>query len=243
MTISDPQFLLREPLPLRAGEVHLWRVDLAATADGEPRWLEILSSDEQARAARFHFARDRRRFATTRALLRIVLASYLGSEPQELVFSYSEKGKPFLEPQSRDDRLEFNVSHSGELALMAFSRERQLGVDVEQIRENLDPASIARRYFSQNEQKQLAALEPTERYGGFFRCWTRKEAYIKARGDGLSLSLDSFDVSLAPGDHNALLSSRADGTEVTGWSLQDLSVAGQYAAALCVRGQGWRLIA
>lgn len=242
MTITDPEFRLAEPMRLPEDEVHLWQVDVAAVADGEPRFLEILCSEEQARAARFHFARDRRRFAATRALLRILLASYVGAEPRALVLSYSSKDKPFLNSQNPNAAVEFNVSHSGELALLTFTRGRAVGVDVEKIRENLDPSMIARRYFSSNEQQQLAALDPSERCPGFFRCWTRKEAYIKARGDGLSLLLDSFDVSLAPRDQNALLASRAGEADITMWSLQDLQVAEGYAAALCVHGRGWSLI-
>lgn len=240
MTISDPDFW-PEPLVLPGEEVHLWRVDLAAVADGESRWLTILSPDEQTRAARFRFARDRRRFAATRAVLRMVLGAYLGSEPGKIIFAYAEKGKPSLRSQNSAESIEFNVSHSGDVALLAFARGRPLGVDVEQVRDNLDPLAIARRYFSAQEQSQLAALAPEERYAGFFRCWTRKEAYIKARGDGLSLPLDSFDVSLAARDQNALLGCRTDDTDITMWPLRDIEVATGYTSALCVQGRGWKL--
>ncbi len=240
MTISDPEFL-PGPKELLQDEVHLWRVELASLAEAESRWQMLLSPDEQTRAARFHFVRDRQRFSATRALLRIVLASYLGSAPEQLTFSYSDKGKPYLKSRRTDDAVEFNISHSGQIALLAFARGRAVGVDVEQIRDNLDPLAIARRYFSAQEQRQLAALEESERYAGFFRCWTRKEAYIKARGDGLSLPLDSFDVSLKPGDERALLACRTTRPDITIWSLREVMAGEGYAAALCVRGQGWRL--
>ena len=186
----------------------MWRIDLAAVALAEKRWQEILSPDERTRAARFHFERDRQHFTATRALLRTLLGSYVGSEPADLVFRYSEKEKPSLDSQASHDSVEFNLSHSGTAALLAFARGRALGVDIEIIRDDFDPAALAHRFFSKHEQTQLAALNPSEKYSGFFRCWTRKEAYIKAVGTGLSLPLDQFDVSLHPGDKHALLATR-----------------------------------
>jgi 4'-phosphopantetheinyl transferase len=230
-----------EPAELPPDEVHLWRIELATVVQGESRWQKILSPDEQTRAARFHFARDRQRFAATRALLRIVLGGYVGSEPEKLVFSYLDKGKPFLNSRGARDAIEFNVSHSGDVALLAIARGRPVGVDVEQIRENLDPLAIAHRYFSPHEQSQLGTLEERDRYAGFFRCWTRKEAYIKARGDGLSVSLNAFDVSLKPGNQDALLACRIAEPDITTWLLREVTAGEGYAAALCVQGRGWQL--
>lgn len=241
MNISDAAFQLETRIPLLEDEVHLWRVDLATAAPAEQRWEQILSADERARAARFHFPRDRQYFTAARALLRTILARYAASDPRELVFGYSEKGKPSLSPSHSGTEVEFNVSHSGAVALFAFAKGRALGVDVEQVRENFDHEAIARRFFSEEEQRQLAVLAPSERYRGFFRCWTRKEAYIKAQGGGLSLPLHQFDVSLEPGEANALLSTRPDSTEAARWSLQDVPASDGYVAALCVRGHGWRL--
>jgi 4'-phosphopantetheinyl transferase len=239
MNISDAAFQIETRLDLPEDEVHLWQVDLAIVAKGEPRWEKILSADERARAARFHFSQDRQYFTATRALLRMLLGSYVDSDPMELVFSYSDKEKPSLNPSA--SRVEFNVSHSGGIALLAFTRERSLGVDVEQLRENFDHEAIARRFFSEQERRQLAELTPSERFHGFFRCWTRKEAYIKAQGTGLSLPLDQFDVSLRPGEVNALLATRPDSAEAAQWSLREVPVSDGYLAALCVRGQGWHL--
>jgi 4'-phosphopantetheinyl transferase len=240
MKISDPAFELETQTSLPENEVHLWQIELAAVAAGEQRWQQILAANERARATRFHFSKDRQYFAATRALLRIILGSYLGCDPKELVFRYLEKEKPSLHSPS-GSHLEFNVSHSGDISLLAFARDRTLGVDVEHLRDNFDHAAIARRFFSEQEQRQLADLPPSERYHGFFRCWTRKEAYIKALGAGLSLPLDQFDVSLKPGDANALLATRPDPTEAARWSLQEVPSTDGYIAALCVRGQGWRL--
>jgi len=240
MHISDPDFELATHLTLPDDEVHLWCIDLAAVAPAEKRWQKILSPDERARAARFHFERDRQHFTATRALLRTILASYVGSEPADIVFRYSEKEKPSLgSPASH--HLEFNVSHSGTAALLAFARERALGVDIEIIRDDFDPAALAHRFFSKHEQSQLAALDPSEKYSGFFRCWTRKEAYIKAVGTGLSLPLDQFDVSLRPGGEHALLATRPNASEAAEWSLREVPVDDGYLGALCVRGHGWHV--
>jgi len=237
LSISDPEFRIEETLFLPPDEVHVWQIELNALAEAEARWRSVLSGDEKARADRFRFQRDRQRFSSTRAMLRIILGAYVGTDPETLVFQYSEKGKPGLDSSG----MEFNVSHSGNIGLLAFSRERQVGIDVEEIRQNLDPEKIARRFFSEHEQSQLAALCLPERFAGFFRCWTRKEAYIKARGEGLSLPLDTFDVSIEPGEQNALLACRMPQENITSWRLQDLSVPEGYVAALCVQGRGWLL--
>lgn len=241
MNISDAAFRMETPTVLPDDEVHLWHVDLAAVAEGEQRWVEMLSEDERTRAARFHFERDRQHFTATRALLRIILASYVEADPKALRFRYSDKEKPSLISERAENIVEFNVSHSGNAALLAFTRGRALGVDVEYMREDFDHNAIAARFFSENERCQLAALAAAERYRGFFRCWTRKEAYIKAVGTGLSLPLDQFDVSLKPDDQNALLSTRPNASEAALWSMREVPAGDGYVAALCVRGQEWRL--
>jgi 4'-phosphopantetheinyl transferase len=225
MNISDAAFQPDTQIVVLENEVHLWHIDLAAVAQAERRWQQLLSSDEQARAKRFHFSQDRQYFTAARALLRTILASYLDSKPKELIFRYSDKRKPSVSPDLSKTPLEFNVSHSGAVALLAFARGRALGVDVEQVRNNFDHTAIAHRFFSLDEQRQLVALAPEERYRGFFRCWTRKEAYIKAQGAGLSLPLHQFDVSLKPGDDDALLSTRPDSAEAARWCLQEVPAA------------------
>ena len=240
MNIADPGFELREQIQLPENEVHLWRVDLASVAPSEHKWRRILSEDERVRAARFRFPRDRQNFTATRALLRTILGGYTACDPKQLLFRYSDKDKPSLSSDS-GEQIEFNVSHSGLTALLAFARGRTVGVDVEQIRNDFDHEAVARRFFSGDEQRQLAALAPSERFIGFFRCWTRKEAYIKAVGNGLSLPLDQFDVSLKPGDHNALIATRPNSGEAALWTLQEIPAGEGYIAALCVHGHGWRL--
>jgi 4'-phosphopantetheinyl transferase len=167
------------------------------------------------------------------------LGRYLELPPERLFFSYSPYGKPTL--ASLDTPLRFNVSHSGELLLIAVTLERALGVDVEQVRPDMSVIEIAERFFSENERRALAGVPQALQHDAFFDCWTRKEAYIKAKGDGLSLPLDQFDVAFGPGRMAQLLATRPDRTEAARWRLQDLDVADGYKAALAVEGSGWAL--
>lgn len=241
LNITDPEFSIAKPLELPDDEVQLWQVDLGIVRVNESRWQKLLSVDESARASRFHFLRDRQSFVASRAILRAILASYLAIDPKELSFSYSKNEKPSLGPAYAGSNLQFNVSHSGGVALFAFGLRREIGVDVEHIRRDVEVEGIARRFFSGHEQMQLAALPTEERIEAFYRCWTRKEAYIKATGDGLSLPLDQFDVSLEVKNTNALLATRPDESEAKRWFLQEVAAAPGYIAALCVRGHDWKL--
>jgi 4'-phosphopantetheinyl transferase len=241
MNIGDSSYKVDAPLALPDDEVHLWRVDLDAIRSEESRWLKVLSDDEAKRGARFHFPVDRQRFVASRAFLRKILAGYLDADPSDLTFTYSKKEKPSLGPAFSNSGLTFNLSHSGGIALCAFSRCREVGVDVEQIRRDFDVEGIARRFFSPHEQNELAQFPTAERVEAFFRCWTRKEAYIKATGDGLSLPLAQFDVSLAPACTNALVSTRPDDAETSLWKLIEVPAGLGYIAALCVRGCDWKL--
>jgi 4'-phosphopantetheinyl transferase len=241
MNIADADFEIEAPLALPEDEVQLWRVDLEAIRADESRWQEVLSSDESACASRFHFPADRQRFVASRALLRTILGGYLETDPKRLIFSYSKKEKPSLGPDHASGGLTFNISHSTEIALFAFTRRREIGVDVEKIRCDFDVEPIANRFFSAHEQEQLAALPNEKKFEAFFRCWTRKEAYIKATGEGLSLPLHQFDVSIVAEDSNALLSTRPDHSEAALWSLREIPAGTGHVAALCVRGREWHL--
>lgn len=241
MNITDSNFQIESSLMLPEDEVQLWRADLEAIGVDESRWQQVLSSDELTRASRFHFSRDRQRFVAGRALLRTILAGYLRTDANGLTFSYSKKEKPSLASDHAESGVTFNVSHSGGIALLAFTRGREIGVDVEQVRSDSDLEAIARRFFSMHEQNQLAALPAEKRIDAFFRCWTRKEAYIKATGDGLSLPLNQFDVSLEVGEANALVATRPDSSEAGHWLLREVPAGSGYMAAVCVRGKSWKL--
>lgn len=215
---------------LSADDVHVWKVDLSASFITGVR---ALSPDEHERAARFRFERDRQRFKAARAALRIILGRYLKMPPVSLVFAQTEYGKPFLVNPEADGLL-FNLSHSGEIAIIAVARDREVGVDVEFIRPDFATSEVAEHFFSVAEIYTLSGLEPHLRPRAFFDCWTRKEAYVKARGEGLSMALDVFDVSLAPGVPAGMLHNRVDQTETARWIFEDLAIGPEYAGALVI---------
>jgi 4'-phosphopantetheinyl transferase len=227
---------------LDRNEVHVWQAALDQNESQIANYHRTLAADERARAERFHFSADRRRFVVARGALRAILGLYLKRAPECLSFRYSSYGKPELALEEGADQIYFNLSHSNGMALYAVSCGRQVGVDLECLRSNLEVEQIAERFFSRREVSALHALPAAVRRYAFFLCWTRKEAYIKARGEGLSLPLSQFDVSLTPGDPAALLCTRPDSDEALHWSLQDLTPEPSgYAAALAVEGSGGSL--
>jgi 4'-phosphopantetheinyl transferase len=220
---------------LAADAVHVWRIPLAVSDSEQGRRAEVLSSDEQARAARLHFERDRRRWIATRGAVRALLAGYTGAHAVSVRFRLGPHGKPSLEAPAGTG-LEFNVSHSGELALCAVSLRRAVGVDVEAIRPEFATASIAGRFFAPAERAAFEALPRNEQTEAFFACWSRKEAYMKARGTGIALGLDRFEVSLTPGRPAALLATHDEPDAVERWRLATLAPGVGYAGALVTDG-------
>lgn len=234
------------PPPVRNMElthdtVHVWRTATEVSPARLDPLREVLAPDERARAARFLYEDDRRRYTVARGVLRTLLGRYLGVEPASLEFRYGAHGKPALAetPGSRDVR--FNVSHSHGLALHAFAVGREVGVDVERIRPNTDVIGVARHSFSPAEAEALTNLPAGQRREAFFNCWTRKEAFIKAHGEGIALGLSRFDVTLRPGEPAALLRFDDDPAEAARWSLRALDAGDGYKAALAVEGDGWHL--
>ncbi len=198
---------------------------------GEPSALDdaLLDDEERSRATRFVRPPDRRRFVLAHAALRLFLARCLDVHPTAVRYENGAHGKPRLAPDL--PALEFNLSHSGELGLVAVARGRSVGVDVEQVRDVPDIPSIADTHFSTSERQALRSSPPAERRNAFFRCWTRKEAVVKAIGEGLGRALDSFDVDLAPGSMSALTRFDGQSENLAGWSLRDLTAPTGYAAA------------
>jgi 4'-phosphopantetheinyl transferase len=230
-----------DDLRLNDDEVHVWRTALNRTETELERLRQTLAPDEVERARRFHFDKHRRHFIIARGHLRCLLSRYLEIEPRAVEFRYSPYGKPSLAPEHGVAPLRFNLSHSGELALYAFTRGRDIGIDVEHVRAEFAGMEIAERFFSRREFAALESLPDPLRTVAFFNCWTRKEAYIKARGEGLSFPLDKFDVSLAPDEPAALLHTDGDAREAERWSLSELQAGTGYAATLAVEGRGWQL--
>jgi len=202
-----------------AAEVHVWRAWLDVSAGLLGQLEASLSPDERERAARFRFVKDRDRFVAARGILRDILARYLGANAAALRFRYEAAGKPALADSSE---LRFNASHSHGLALYAVATERDVGIDIELIRPRVAEEKIAERFFRPAEAASLRTLPKEKQAEAFFRIWTRKEAYIKAVGTGLSMPLDSFDPA-----------------EVPGWEVRDLDPDPRYRAALAVEGEGW----
>jgi 4'-phosphopantetheinyl transferase len=221
-------------LSVQSGEVHIWRVELDQPADRVEKFRSTLAVDEIERAHRFHFEIHRKHFLVGRGFLRYVIARYLGSDAAALQFSYGPFGKPALSGAHEDSGLRFNMSHSHNVGLVAITDTRELGVDVEHIRADFASEEIARRFFSPREVETFNSLAEQEQVAAFFRCWSRKESYIKAIGRGLSQPLDAFDVTLAPGERAALL--RAEGDDATRWAMSDIDAGAEYAAALAVEG-------
>lgn len=231
-----------DQLTLAAKDVHVWRVSLDQTTAIAERLRQLLSPDEHVRANRFHFERDRQHFILGRGYLRSILSGYLEIPPEEIQFSYGAQGKPQLATSSAQIHpFNFNLAHSGSLALYAFTRVGEIGVDLEQIRPDFTGDDIAERFFSASEVARLNELSAELRPEAFFNCWTRKEAFIKAIGIGLSLSLDQFDVTLAPTEPAALLRTRWDENEAARWSLKAIDVGSGYVAAVAVAGHDWRM--
>jgi 4'-phosphopantetheinyl transferase len=219
-------------------EVHVWRIGSGLSRVSEFR--HILAAEELERADRFHFEADRRRSITGRGCLRLLLGKLLQRPAESLRFEYDEFGKPRL-PLTPERGLRFNVSHSGDLILIAIAKGRAVGVDVEKVRFDFDLESISARFFSFNENDRLTRLTGSRKYDAFFTCWTRKEAYLKARGDGLSLPLDQFDVSFLADEEPQLLETRHDPAEAKRWTLRSVAVPSGYVAAVVAEGAGWKL--
>ena len=221
-------------------EVHMWRAQLELPSSQVQRLRGLLTVDELDRARRFFFEIDRQRFIAARGILRSILSRYIPTSPGHLRFYYNQYGKPFLASEFNSTLLNFNLSHSGGMALYSITRNMEIGVDVERVRSGFEYEEIAKRFFSVNEVAILRAIPSEKKLEAFYNCWTRKEAYIKAHGKGLSLPLDSFDVSFAPGEPPMLLLTRDDPQERSLWTLLDLKPGPGYVGALAVKGLGCR---
>ncbi len=223
-------------LPLPPGEIHLWEVALDPPPAVVERLARSLAEDERERAARFRFDRHRRQYMVGRGALRSLLADYTGQTPATVRFVYGPRGKPGLAPPPATPAaagdLTFNLSNSHELALVGFVRGVEIGVDVEHLKPMTDLEQIAERFFSASERLALRQLPEAQKAEGFFNCWTRKEAYLKAVGEGLAAPLDSFDVTLVPGEAPRMLTLEGDARRAAGWSFTHVRPGAEYIGAL-----------
>ena len=228
-------------LELPPGEIHIWSIRLDPPADRVERLGRALSPDEWERADRFRFDRHRRQYVVGRGALRTLLAAYLGTRPELVRFGYGDRGNPFLAAPADSD-LRFNLTNSDELALVGFVRGIEIGVDIEYLKPMPDCEQISERFFSESERAVLRGLPAHQKEEAFFNCWTRKEAYLKAVGTGLAAPLDSFDVTLAPGEPPRMLTLEGDADRAARWVFEHFRPAEQYIGALAIEGgRDWRV--
>jgi 4'-phosphopantetheinyl transferase len=222
---------------LGQAEVHLWVVPLIISAEKSSYFKSILSPDEQERAGCFRKSRDAQRYVAARGSLRSLLGKYLRIEPDRLQFAYNAFGKPHIVGEEPLTSMKFSVSHSDDLALFGFARGHELGVDVERIRPEIEVEDLAARYFSPNEFEKLRSLPADQQREAFYCGWTRKEAYLKARGEGLSFPLDRIEVSLTPDEPAMIRKVSGDPDVSRRWIVQHLSPAPRYVGAAAVEGR------
>lgn len=236
ITISClPGDWFKSPGALRLGvsELQIWDFPLVVSESAFATCSGLLSDDERQRASQFRFERDARRFVVARGSARSILSGYIGTPPHKLRFVYSAHGKPSLGHNQID--LRFSVSHAGDRAILGITQGQEVGVDIEAIRNDVEHEKLAERFFSAQEHRELSLLSPDEGVRAFYRCWTCKEAFLKAQGVGLARSLDSFDVDLGSGPAR-LAATRPDPHEAECWQLVEIEVASGYAAAAAVNG-------
>ncbi|MDY6781161.1 MAG: 4'-phosphopantetheinyl transferase superfamily protein [Cyanobacteriota bacterium] len=223
------------PAILRADEVHIWRLGLDLPATQLQRLYSTLCGDERERAQRFYFDRDRNAYIAARGGLRAILGQYIHRHPAEITFSYSSKGKPGLIQETNSSQIEFNVSHSHNLALYGIVRDRRIGIDVEFLRPLPNASQLARRFFSARECTSIASFPPDLQPKVFFSGWTRKEAYLKATGVGLG-GLQDVEVSLEF-DREPVLLNVSQSDSCQDWTLYHLAPDSGYIGALAVETQ------
>jgi 4'-phosphopantetheinyl transferase len=235
-------FFPRSPdagLELEPSEIHVWSIELDPPLAEVERLEHLLAADERARAGRFRFEKHRRQYAVGRGALRVLLGAYLEIPPEAVRFRYGPRGKPFLEAPFDAGGLQFNLSNSEEMALAGFVKGSEIGVDVEYLRSMPDCEQISERFFSESERQVLRGIPGRAKEEAFFNCWTRKEAYLKAVGEGLAAPLDSFDVTLAPGDPPRMLTLEGDPGRAARWFFHHLVPAEMYVGAVAIEGGTW----
>ncbi len=241
MLPPDPSWpIATADVTLAPGEVHIWRVSLALSSDQETQSLAALSADERQRADRFLALPARTQYVAARSALRGILGRYLACPPAKIAFQPGPLGKPALTNRSRAP-LFFNLSHSRDLALVAATRSGEIGVDVELVREMPSQADLAERFFHPNEVATLRDLPMDQRSAGFFNAWTRKEAFLKATGKGISYGIDRVEVTLRPGEMPVVLSIDGNRQDAAKWSLAALDPGAGYVGAVALEGR-WEQI-
>lgn len=228
-------------MPLGSSEIHLWLAFFDEITESllHSDYRDLLNAAERGQERRFYFARDRRRYLITRALVRTVLSRYVSIHPKKWIFATNAYGRPqIVNPQARDERLSFNISHTNSLIVLGVTRCRALGVDVENFRARRASLEVADSYFAPQEVEVLAAAPPDQQQYRFFEYWTLKEAYIKARGMGLALPLDKFSFHY-PGDNAVAITIHPDlGDDSARWQFWQFRPTPEYVTAICAERAG-----
>ena len=226
-----------ENLHMENRELHVWRGALGFEKEMVNHMEEVLSEEEKTKARRFYFQEGHMQYVATKFMLRCLLGEYLNIAPRLLEFSYNEYGKPCLAQKFNAPGINFNLSHSSGLSLVSVALGMETGVDIERINEDIDFMEISEKFFSGNEKRKLALLSGEARTAAFFKCWTRKEAYLKARGLGICSDISSFEVSLCPDEPAALLGPCDSAGDIAMWLLLDIDASEGYAGAVAVDGE------
>jgi len=222
----------KQNAPSLKEDIHIWYCDFDLNRDKVEYYSSLLSEDEKQKASRFKFKKDEVCYIISRGILRLLIGSYLRINPKDLNFKYTSFGKPFL---TFENQLKFNVSHSGKMATFAFFKDKEVGVDIEKVKDDFDVLELAQNFFSKTEIIALEKQSKEELSKAFFRCWTRKEAFIKAEGSGLSFPLDKFAVSLDDDYKADLLETEFNPAEKEDWSLSSFVPAPSYLGAIAVK--------
>jgi 4'-phosphopantetheinyl transferase len=219
-------------------EIHVFKASLDCSEEMLVLYKELLSVDERLKAKRFKFERDKKHYTAGRGTLRELLGRYLGESPSRIKFSYTDKGKPFL----KNSAVKFNIAHSGGMAVFALSSMHELGIDIEILKDKKDAVELAKRFFSEDEIKDLDSVPKEKLTESFFNCWTRKEAFIKALGKGLSYSLTDFSVSLRPGDEPRVKWIKDKNEDINDWRMFDISIDDNYISSLAVKAKNVNVV-
>ena len=240
MKNSDYPWLSRnEPIPLAENEIHVWRASTNMPPSVGNQLAQWLSPDELARLGRYRFEHDRLRFMTGRGILRILLGAYLELDPKQLIFDYGPHGKPHVNQESTQSPIQFNLSHSEDLSLFAFTKNARIGVDLEHLRPIPEVDQICERFFTLGEKTTMRGLPEDQKLEAFFTGWTRKEAYVKAMGESILPALDQVEVSLIPGESTQLIIDLDNPEMIDKFSLISLVPYKGYLAAIAVENKSW----
>lgn len=218
-------------------EIHIWQADLDLPSFQIQKNFEKLSIDEREKANSYYFEKDRNRYIARRGILRQILGNYLNEEPRRLEFRLEKNNKPVLESGNGNNAIHFNITHSNGVGLFALCRSGEIGVDLEWLGNHVDCEEIRKRFWSDRENKEWRLLSEGEKREAFFNVWTCKEAFLKARGEGLSRPLDTFDISLFPSDSSRLLAIDGDPVEAFQWQVHNFKTLSGYAAAFAVKSR------